>query len=106
MFGKPLAYTLKVGTKESTDSFKNTDHFGGELRYFSDRILTGRDPEPDGTEGLLDVRGLEAIVESTRTGRPVALPPVQRPRRIDLGQVQTLRAVSPPEPVNAMQPSK
>jgi predicted dehydrogenase len=106
MFGKPLAYKLKVGTKESTESFKNTDHFGGELRYFSDCILNGRDPEPDGTEGLLDVRVLEAIVESTQTGRPVALPPVQRPRRIDLGQVQKLRAVSPPEPVNAKQPSK
>ena len=106
MFGKPLAYTLKVGTKESTESFKNTDHFGGELRYFSDCILNGSDPEPGGHEGLLDVRVLEAIVESTRTGRPVAIPPADRPRRIDLAQVQKLRAVTPPEPIRAKQPSE
>ena len=106
MFGKPLSYKLKVGTKESTETFKNTDHFGGELRYFSDCILNGTDPEPDGTEGLLDVRVLEAVIESTKTGRPVPIPPSDRPRRIDVAQVQKLRPVTPPEPVHAKQPSK
>ncbi len=106
MFGMPLAYRLKVGQKQTTESFKSTDHFGGELRYFSDCILNDTAPEPDGHEGLLDVRVLEAIVESIKTGRPVTLPPADRSRRIDVAQVQKLRAVTPPEPVNAKQPSK
>ena len=106
MFGKPLAYKLKVGDKETTETFKSTDHFGGELRYFSDCILTDTPPEPDGHEGLLDVRVLEAAVESINTARPVPLPPADRSRRIDVHQVQKLRAITPPEPVNAKQPSK
>ena len=96
MFGMSLKYKLKVGTKETTESFKSTDHFGGELRYFSDCVLNDRAPEPDGQEGLLDVRVVEAILESARTARPVALAPADRPRRIDVGQVQKLSAVSPP----------
>ncbi len=106
MFGMSLGYTLKVGQKQTTQSFKSTDHFGGELRYFSDCILNNADPEPDGHEGLLDVRVLEAAVESIRTGRPVVLPPADRVRRIDVAQVQKLGAVTPPEPVKAKQPSK
>ena len=105
MFGKPLSYKLKVGSKETTETFKSTDHFGGELKYFSDCILNDTNPEPDGTEGLLDVRVLEAAVESSKAGRPVTLAPMQRERRIDIAQLQKLRAVTPPEPVNAKQPS-
>ena len=105
MFGKPLQYKLKVHETETTESFKNTDHFGGELRYFSDCILNDTPPEPDGTEGLLDVRVITAIQESIDTARPVAIPPADRPKRIDVAQVQKLRAVSPPTPVNTHSPS-
>ena len=106
MFGKPLSYTLSIGGKKSTETFKSTDHFGGEMRYFSDCILNDTMPEPDGTEGLLDVRVIEAVLESIRTARPVALPPADRPRRIDVKQVQKLGVVSPPEPIGAKQPSE
>ncbi len=106
MFGKPLSFKLKIGEKESTETFKSTDHFGGELKYFSDCILDGTDPEPDGMEGLLDVRVIEAVLESVKTGRPVLLPLMDRPRRIDVSKVQKLSAVTPPELVSAKQPSK
>ena len=106
MFGKPLSYTTKIGEAESTETFKSTDHFGGELKYFSDCILNGANPEPDGHEGLLDVRVLEAVVESINTARPVAIPPAERPRRIDVKQVQKLSPVSPPKVVDVKQPSK
>jgi predicted dehydrogenase len=36
MFGKPLEQVMMLGEKKSRQSFKNTDHFGGELKYFSD----------------------------------------------------------------------
>src|SRR3984957_7808126 len=41
----PWAKTKKIKT------FKNTDHFGGEMKCFSDCILKGTDPEPDGEVG-------------------------------------------------------
>ena len=41
---------------------------GGELReefdYFAHAVLTGRDIEPDGRDGLADVRLLEQVYES------------------------------------------
>ena len=103
--GKPLAYELSVGGKKTTEAFKNTDHFGGELKNFSDCVLNGTDVEPDGEEGLLDVRVIEAIVQSLKTNRPVALPPRQRSKRIDTGQAETLRPPSIPTPVNTEKPS-
>ncbi|PIK73274.1 glucose-fructose oxidoreductase, partial [Methylobacterium frigidaeris] len=45
MYGKPLEHTVTLGEAKSHESFKNTDHFGSELRYFSDCILNDREPE-------------------------------------------------------------
>ncbi|MDB5298183.1 MAG: oxidoreductase domain protein, partial [Phycisphaerales bacterium] len=45
-FGKAKAYELKVGSDATTETFKPTDHFGGELKAFSDHVLNGTDPEP------------------------------------------------------------
>ena len=76
MFGKPLEQTLAVGEKKDKGSFKNTDHFGGELKYFSDCILNDTEVEPDGEEGFADVRVLEGILEALKTGKSVTLPPL------------------------------
>lgn len=50
-FGQGLAHRRRIGDKESHETFKATDQFGGELKYFSDCILEDRSPEPDGEEG-------------------------------------------------------
>ena len=42
------------------------DQFAPEIKYFSDCILNGREPEPSGEEGMLDVRVIEAVLESAR----------------------------------------
>lgn len=108
-YGMGKGKTLTLETKAdgaTTENFKPTDHFGGELKYFSDCILNDTAPEPDGYEGLLDVRVIEAVVESLTTNQWVSLPPLGRDRRIDIKQVQTLRNVSPPEIVNAKKPAK
>ena len=95
------------GARKTHQSFKHTDQFGGELRYFSDCILNGTEPEPDGEEGLADLRVIEGIWEAIRTGGPVTLPPFTRRRRIDPDeQEQRLGAPSAPEPVNASSPAK
>ena len=105
-FGKPLTYTLRVDKKESTESFKSTDHFGGELQYFSDCVLHGKHPEPDGEEGLLDVRVIEAIVQSLKTRQAVSLAPMVRSRRIDTDDVKKLSPVSAPKLVKTDNPSQ
>jgi glucose-fructose oxidoreductase len=40
--------------------------------HFSECIRTGRDPRPDGREGLADVRIIRALYRSAKTGRPVS----------------------------------
>ena len=107
MFGNPLEQTVMIGEKKSKKSFKNTDHFGGEMKYFSDCILNAIDPEPNGEEGYADVRVLEGILEALKTGQSVTLKPFTRTRRIDTEtQTMMLRAVSTPALVNASNPGK
>ncbi|MBW6526890.1 Gfo/Idh/MocA family oxidoreductase [Sphingomonas sp. RHCKR7] len=106
-FGQGLEQFRSVGGKDSHETFAATDQFGGELRYFSDCILEGRDPEPDGEEGLADLAVIEAVVAAMRSGKAEPVKVMQRTRRIDPeSQLQTLRAVSAPEPVNASSPTR
>jgi glucose-fructose oxidoreductase len=58
------------------------DQFAPQLLYFSDCILQDRAPEPSGEEGLQDVRIVEALYRSSRTGKAVRIPayaPTKRP---------------------------
>ncbi len=106
MFGMSLEQSQVIGEKRSHQSFRNTDQFGGEMKYFSDCILNDRDPEPDGEEGYADVRVLEGIARALKSGRPETLAPFTRRRRIDTAQVQTLAAKRTPELVNASNPGR
>ncbi len=106
-FGKPLEQTVAVGEDKSKKSFKNTDHFGGEMKYFSGCILNNTEVEPDGEEGYADVRVIEGIHEALKTGRSVTLKPFTRTKRINTeNQVEKLGAVSTPELVGASNPAK
>jgi predicted dehydrogenase len=115
MYGKPLEHFAQYGESDNHESFKNTDHFGGEMKYFSDCILDNTEPEPNGAEGLADVRVLEAIAKSLRTGKfeKVVQPQtagrveaVSVTRPISPEQEQTLAAVSTPEMVHASSPAR
>ncbi len=106
MFGMSLEQSEVIGETKSHRSFKNTDQFGGELKYFSDCILQDRDPEPGGEEGYADVRVLEGIARALKSGRPEPLPPFVRTRRIDTANVQTLAAKRTPELVNTSNPGR
>jgi predicted dehydrogenase len=107
MYGQPLEQRVILGERKSSRSFKNTDHFGGEMRYFSDCILNDRQPEPDGEEGYADLRVLEGIVRALRSGRSEVLEPFTRSRRIDpAAQEERLAARRSPELVNASNPGK
>jgi predicted dehydrogenase len=104
--GMKIEHEVKVGKESSKESFKKTDHFGGELKYFSNCIVNGSNPEPSGEEGMLDVRVLVAIEESLKMNRPVPLAPYTRSRRPAKDQVETLGAVKEPELVGAHKPSE
>lgn len=105
-FQSGIEHEVTIGDKESHETFKHTDQFGGEMRYFSDCILNDRDPEPDAEEGMSDLRVIEGIVKAMETKSRVELPPFTRTRRIDPpSQRQTLSAVSAPEPVKAKSPT-
>ena len=107
MYGGPLQQRLTLGEKTSTESFKNTDHFGGEMKYFSDCILEDRDPEPDGEEGMADLRVIEGIFRALKTGERQVLEPFTRTKRIDTtAQVEKLAAQRSPELVNTSNPGK
>jgi predicted dehydrogenase len=106
-FGKELSQIITIGKKSDEQSFKNTDHFGGELKYFSECILNNESPEPNGEEGFADVRVLEGIIAALETGKSMELAPFDRSRRIETErQKTTLGAVSTPELVHAGNPEK
>lgn len=94
-----------TGKKRVSEKFPRTDQFGGELKYFSDCILEDREPEPNGEEGMLDVRVIEAIERSLQTGEPQTLVPYYRARRATEDQREQLEPIEQPELVGAKSPS-
>jgi len=64
----------KIGNKSFERKFKPMDEFALELDAFAGAIRRGRDPEPNGLEGLKDVAVMQAIYKSARENRPVPIP--------------------------------
>ncbi|HTE40696.1 MAG TPA: Gfo/Idh/MocA family oxidoreductase, partial [Steroidobacteraceae bacterium] len=96
-YAEGLSYELKVGDKKRTKKFAKSDQFAPELLYFSQCILNNREPEPSGAEGLIDVRIVEAMQRSIRTGKWVNLKTQQRKRRPTMRQ-DIRRSAVPREP--------
>jgi predicted dehydrogenase len=53
--------------------FRVIDEFVLELNAFAESIHRGRDPEPDGVEGLRDLATIEAIYRSAQENRTVSI---------------------------------
>ncbi|MCF3935236.1 Gfo/Idh/MocA family oxidoreductase [Acuticoccus sp. M5D2P5] len=68
---------VRKGDTVTIREFPQIDQFGAQTVYFSDCILSGTAPEPDGAEGLADVAIMRALERSAATGapQPVDLPP-------------------------------
>ena len=58
----------KIGGRWFEKRFKVMDEVALELDAFADSIRRGRDPEPDGREGLRDVVTMQAIYRAAREG--------------------------------------
>lgn len=72
-YAEGLRYTKTINGKSRTHQLAKRDQFAAELVYFSKCILSGRDPEPSGDEGLADVRVIEALEQSMKRGAPIKL---------------------------------
>jgi xylose dehydrogenase (NAD/NADP) len=67
--------TFHVEREGMTMSLSGGDVSGidEEFEYFANCVLTGTEPDPDGQDGLVDARAMDAIYESAETGRRVEL---------------------------------
>jgi predicted dehydrogenase len=93
-YAQGLAYEMKIGERVRKKTFPKSDQFAPELLYFSDCILKDGAVEPSGEEGLLDVRIIEGMMRSIKTGRWIKLPPAHKHRRVSLRQARRRPAVS------------
>lgn len=66
---QPITSRLRIGERYRTQRFGKRDQFAAELEYFSRCILDNETPEPSGAEGLADVRIIEAMHRSIKSGR-------------------------------------
>ncbi len=98
-------YVTKEGGTEREKSFGRHDQFGAELVYFSQCIMENREPEPGGREGLADIRVVEALLKSMRSGQTVKLEPFDVPARPNESQKFELRKVKAPKIVEAESPA-
>jgi glucose-fructose oxidoreductase len=80
-YAEGLEYALTIDGKTTRKQFGKRDQFAPELLYFSDCILNDRAPEPSGDEGMQDVRIVEALYASAKSGKVVPIPPVGKRQR-------------------------
>jgi predicted dehydrogenase len=104
-FGE-LEETVTVDGKSKTTTTGKRDQFAPELVHFSRCILEGTDPEPSGLQGLADVRIMQAIQRSARTGTRVSVAPVELDARPHQGLEQKKPAVGKIKPIGAPSPSQ
>lgn len=101
-----LKYELKSKVQTQKGSSSKRDQFGPELLYFSDCILKNKNPEPSGSEGLADVRVIEALYRSAREGVPIKLEVIQEKKFPSITQAMHLPAIQKPQLVHAAAPSR
>jgi predicted dehydrogenase len=103
-YAEEMEWWLTVDGRTTSRKFAKRDQIAPELTYFSECILKNRQPEPSGMEGLADLRIIEALVRSARTGRPVTLEPARLRQRPGLLQQRRAKAVREPRLVRAQSP--
>jgi len=103
-YSKGLNLEITIGKRTAKRAFPKRDQFAAEITYFSDCIFKNRKPEPSGEEGLADVRVIEAIYESARSGKAVRLREFTKKRRPDMAQEIYRPAHGKPETIGVESP--
>jgi glucose-fructose oxidoreductase len=104
-YAEPLTHELTVKGRTRKRTFGKRDQIAPEIVHFAECVMSGEDPEPDGREGLADVRIVEAIYRSADAGgAPVRLAPFDKHDRPSLEQERRRPAHGKPEVVRAEAP--
>ncbi|HKB69262.1 MAG TPA: Gfo/Idh/MocA family oxidoreductase [Thermoanaerobaculia bacterium] len=103
-YAAQMTLTTAARGKTSRRTFAKRDQFGPELVYFSDCVRGERDPEPDGREGLADVRVIRALYESARTKKPMRLDAFEKDTRPEPDQEIRRKGIREPKFVHAEPP--
>ena len=69
----PIKHIMTINGNRQERSFEAHNQVIAEFVYFSDCIMHNKEPEPSGTEGLTDVRIIQALYKSIETGEFVQL---------------------------------
>ena len=92
--------------KAKTHTAAKRDQFAPELVHFSQCILTGEEPVPSALEGRADVRIMQAMVLSAKTGARIDLSPVVQSRRPNIELMTKKPPTKKIKPVRSASPSK
>lgn len=105
-YSEELTRALTIDAKTRIKTFPVGDQFAPELIHFSDCIRTGKRPEPDGAEGLADIRIVESIFKSAASGRAVKIAPIKSPKLMNPSQAIKRPPVREPKLVKVKPPHK
>jgi glucose-fructose oxidoreductase len=103
---RDLTLEVEIDGKTTRRTFKRSDQVAPELEAFADCIRQDRDPEPSGREGLADMRVIEAIEASARSGRHIEVARVFPERRPTPAQGKRRAAHQRVATVNVQPPSQ
>jgi glucose-fructose oxidoreductase len=100
-----LRHHLQVANQTKERKFPSRDQVAPEILYFSDCILEDREPEPDGIEGLADVRVIEAVLRSAKERRAISIQRSEVGERPSMDQEDRRPPVPKQELVHVESPS-
>jgi predicted dehydrogenase len=103
-YSSALEEIVTINDKPNEKKYPRTDQFGGEIEAFSEWVIGRRDPEPSAVEGIADLRVIEAIHRSIRTGRTVKLDTFKKSERPNQKHEKRKPAVKEPEVVKVDSP--
>jgi glucose-fructose oxidoreductase len=101
-----LKCELTIDGRTRKMKYPKRDQFGPELMYFSNCILNNTEPEPNGREGMADIRIINALLESEKKGRPSAISGAESGQRPGQHQEIHKPPVDKPYLVKATAPTK
>jgi glucose-fructose oxidoreductase len=105
-YAEALSMTTTVNGRTRRTAGAKHDQFAPQLLHFSDCIRHDREPEPSGEEGLQDVRIVQALYRSARTGRLVRIAPFSDRHRPSRRQRISRPAVRKPALVKVQSASR
>ena len=101
-----IKQTIETADEDAERVFHHRDQVAAELVHFAECVREGKEPEPSGREGWIDVRIIEALRTSYDEDRPVKLEPLPKDSRPSAKQSIRRDPPKQPETVNAAPPAK